>query len=238
MKRVVSLSGGKDSTAMLLMLLEKGEAVDEVVFFDTGMEFPEMREHLAKLENYTGIEFTRLRMDPSFEYLMFVRRLKRGKRKAENGYGWPRPNARWCTSYKTRTINKYLEKLSPDEVCIGIAADETGRNKNPPPSRYPLVEWGVTESDALSYCASSGFDWGGLYEKKNRVSCWCCPLQSLDDLRVLREFHPELWERLQEMDSLAYNTFRIDYDVNQLEAKFANENAQGLLDLVYTTEKS
>lgn len=39
---VVSLSGGKDSTAMLLMLLERGEPVADVMFFDTGWEFLEM----------------------------------------------------------------------------------------------------------------------------------------------------------------------------------------------------
>ena len=39
---VVSLSGGKDSTAMLLMLLERGEPVADVMFFDTGSEFLEM----------------------------------------------------------------------------------------------------------------------------------------------------------------------------------------------------
>ena len=49
---VVSLSGGKDSTAMLLILLERGEPVADVVFFDTGWEFPEMYEHLAKLETF------------------------------------------------------------------------------------------------------------------------------------------------------------------------------------------
>lgn len=49
---VVSLSGGKDSTAMLLMLLERGEPVADVVFFDTGWEFPEMYEHLEKLEAF------------------------------------------------------------------------------------------------------------------------------------------------------------------------------------------
>ena len=32
---IVSLSGGKDSTAMLLMLLEHGESVADVMFFDT-----------------------------------------------------------------------------------------------------------------------------------------------------------------------------------------------------------
>ena len=38
----VSLSGGKDSTAMLLMMLEKEMPIDCVLWADTGMEFPEM----------------------------------------------------------------------------------------------------------------------------------------------------------------------------------------------------
>ncbi len=160
-KRVVSLSGGKDSTAMLLMLLERGERVDEVVMFDTGMEFPEMYDHISKLEEYTGLEFTKLRMEPSFEHLMFVRRMKWGKRQWQNGYGWPRPNARWCTGYKTRAIDRHMKKLGDAEVCIGIAADETHRRLQPPPRRYPLVEWNVTERQALEYCKERGFDWGG-----------------------------------------------------------------------------
>ena len=39
MKHIVSFSGGKDSTAMLLMMLEKGMKVDYIVFVDTGKEF-------------------------------------------------------------------------------------------------------------------------------------------------------------------------------------------------------
>lgn len=50
---VVSLSGGKDSTAMLLMMLERGMRVDEVVSADTGMEFPAMDKHLRRVEEYT-----------------------------------------------------------------------------------------------------------------------------------------------------------------------------------------
>ena len=54
MKHIVQLSGGKDSTAMLLMMLEKGMPVDEIIFCDTGMEFPAMYEHLQRVEQYTG----------------------------------------------------------------------------------------------------------------------------------------------------------------------------------------
>lgn len=40
MKQIVQLSGGKDSTAMLLMMLERNMPVDEILFCDTGVEFP------------------------------------------------------------------------------------------------------------------------------------------------------------------------------------------------------
>lgn len=108
--------------------------------------------------------------------------------------------------------------------CIGIAADE-----NRPlidGKRYPLIEWGVTEEEALAYCYAHGYDWGGLYERKKRVSCWCCPLQSLNDLRVLRETHPRLWEQLRLMDKYACNQFRIDYSAEDLERRFAKEDFQ------------
>jgi len=39
---IVSFSGGKDSTAMLLMMLEKGIPVDRVICVDTTKEFPQM----------------------------------------------------------------------------------------------------------------------------------------------------------------------------------------------------
>lgn len=39
MKYILSLSGGKDSLAMLLLVMEKKLPLDRVVFYDTGMEF-------------------------------------------------------------------------------------------------------------------------------------------------------------------------------------------------------
>ena len=53
-KYVLSLSGGKDSTAMLLRLLEEKRPVDLILFCDTGLEFPQMYEHLDRLEAYIG----------------------------------------------------------------------------------------------------------------------------------------------------------------------------------------
>ena len=71
----VSFSGGKDSTYMLLRMIEKGLPVDAVLYADTGMEFPEMYDHIARIDTHLfqqrGIHITRLKHPKGFEYLMF-----------------------------------------------------------------------------------------------------------------------------------------------------------------------
>ena len=48
----VSLSGGKDSTAMLLLMIERDLPINTVLWADTGMEFPEMYDHISKVDDY------------------------------------------------------------------------------------------------------------------------------------------------------------------------------------------
>ena len=48
----VSLSGGKDSTAMLLLMIEQDMPIDVVLNADTGMEFPEMYGHISKVDEH------------------------------------------------------------------------------------------------------------------------------------------------------------------------------------------
>ena len=107
---------------------------------------------------------------------------------------------------------------------IGIAADETDRITHKCNSRtnvrLPLVEWGMTEADCLKYCKDRGYDWGGLYEKFGRVSCWCCPLQPLNELRILYFDFPDLWKQLREWDNATWRTFKPGWSVRKLEARF------------------
>lgn len=203
-------------------MIERGEQIDDVIFFDTGWDFPQMLEHVAEVEKdliTRNIKFTRLKPPYPFEYLMIDHVLKRGKRKGTKGYGWPKPHARYCTTYKTQTINKYLKQFNDVIQCIGIAADEPKRIKD---KRYPLVEYGMTEKDCLEYCYSIGFDFNGLYKSGfKRVSCFCCPLQSLKDLEIIFNEYPDLWQKIEIYDSKTHNDFRNDYSIDELKEKFS-----------------
>ena len=229
---IVSFSGGKDSTAMLLLLLKKGYPIDEVIMCDTGMEFADMYDHIEKVRKAINVPITILKSEKSFEYYMFDHVKTKGKNKGSKGYSWPDFRNRWCTSnLKQQVIAKYLKETYPkDKYEIweyhGIALDESQRtqknnNKN---CLYPLVQWRMTESDGLQYCYDNGYDWNGLYRKLGRVSCWCCPLKNLKELKVIYKEFPEYWEKLKEWDNKTYRRFRVDYSIEQLEEKFKKED--------------
>lgn len=97
MKHIVSFSGGKDSTAMLLMMIEKGMHIDEIVFCDTTVEFPQMIEHINKVEKYINRKITRLQAPFDFEHYLAYHVKVRGKNKGKKGYGFPDFRNRWCT---------------------------------------------------------------------------------------------------------------------------------------------
>lgn len=242
----VSLSGGKDSTYLLLRMIEEEMPIDAVLYADTGMEFPEMYDHIHKLDDLLlrerGIHITTLRHPKGFEWLMFEEPKQKPK-SLENrarlgippyGNGWPGIRVRWCTGQlKTHLINKEVNRLKREKNAlhyIGIAADEAWRCKG---EQYPLVDWGVTEAQALQGCYDRDFDFGGLYEIYHRCSCWCCPFQRIDELRKLRKHHPELWAKLIEMDRRAreqfgpgpLGQFKKNWSVDRLEERFAKEDA-------------
>jgi len=214
------------------------------------MEFPEMYEHLQKLDDLLcrerGIHITTLRHPHGFEWMMFEepkvkpssleRRARLGIK--PYGNGWPGVKVRWCTGQlKTHLIAKEVNRLKKERNAlhyVGIASDEAWRCKDEPQNRYPLVEWGITEAEALKISYDRGFDWGGLYRIYNRCSCWCCPLQRIGELKKLRRHHPELWARLREMDRRAIaqfghnplGQFMKNCTVEQLEGRFAREDRQ------------
>ena len=194
---------------MLLMMLERGEPIHSVVFFDTQWEFPEMYDHIDKLEAYTGVKVWRLQSALPFDYWLSerpIRNQKTGKIQ-RIGNGWPHHSRRWCTRIKAQTIDRYCNAIEDCVSCIGYSAEEEHRAQSmnlqtlKRAVRFPLIEWGVSEKDALAYCYKHGFDWGGLYEHFSRVSCFCCPLQRMSAVKALWQHYPDLWQRILDMDA-------------------------------------
>lgn len=60
---VISVSGGKDSTATLLLAIERDTANLQAVFADTGHEHAQTYEYLDYLEQATGVTIQRIKPD-------------------------------------------------------------------------------------------------------------------------------------------------------------------------------
>lgn len=207
MKYVASVSFGKDSLAMLLLILEHNLPLDEVVFYDTGMEFKtiyNIRDKVVKLLLEKNIKYTELKPKMSFESKMYNYSHISRKGTIKNGYGWCGGLCRWGTTEKTQTINKYLSNNA--HQYVGIALDEPKRlerlkNTN---KSSPLAEFGYTEKMALEYCHQKGFYWLEndieLYDILDRVSCWCCRNKNLKELKNYKKYLPNYFKKLKQLE--------------------------------------
>jgi 3'-phosphoadenosine 5'-phosphosulfate sulfotransferase (PAPS reductase)/FAD synthetase len=235
MYNIVSFSGGKDSTAMLLQLIERNYPIDCILFADTGIEFPAMYNHIQKVEKYINRKITILHPDHDFYHYFswYERKSKTCKYADVVGLGFPGHKFRWCTSYlKLQPINRYCKQFKPFSTYIGYSFDEMGRAQRPYMKKrknliYPLIDFKITGKEALKYCYSKGFDWGGLYDHFSRVSCWLCPLQGLAELKELYIHYPDYWEQLKGLEKLSIQrvgrTMRTDYTIHQLQTRFDQE---------------
>lgn len=208
MRYVASVSFGKDSLAMLLLILEHNLPLDEVVFYDTGMEFQaiyNIRDKVIPLLIEKNIAYTELKPPMSFKDMMYNNPRISRKGELKKGYGWCGGLCRWGTTYKTQVINNYLK--GEIHQYVGIAIDEPIRLERLKETNKssPLAEFGYTEAMALEYCHSKDFYWledgVELYTILDRVSCWCCRNKNLRELRNYKEYLPTYFEKLQELEN-------------------------------------
>lgn len=206
MRYVASVSFGKDSLAMLLLILEKKLPLDEVVFYDTGMEFTaiyKIRDKIVPILKERGIVFTELRPSNPFLYDMLERPVVSKQKSEHNGYGWCGGVCRWGTAHKTAALDRYTKGC---HVYVGIASDEPERlDRLPEWKSSPLADEGLTEADCLEYCRVRGYDWiengVNLYDILDRVSCWCCSNKNRKELKNIYRYLPEYWEKLKDIQS-------------------------------------
>lgn len=232
-RRVASVSFGKDSLAMLILLFETRSLLDEVVFVDTGKEFQSIyrnRDIVAKECESRGVKFTTLSFEQPFDWYFDSRPFVRKNGEEARGYSWCGGVCRWGTRLKKELLDKYTKDSI---VYIGFAVDEEQRilrDKNPL-HRFPLRDFGRTEKDCLRICYSRGYSWNEdgveLYNVLNRVSCWCCRNKNLEELKAYYQHLPKYWEALKEMQMRTPIPFRKNESVFDLEKRFSASFSRG-----------
>lgn len=230
-KHIVSFSGGKDSSAMLIRMVEEGMPIDDIVFIKVmatktiGAELPEMYEYIEKMENYIHRKITIVPSVVNFDEVFHKQHISGDK--AGQIYGFPVLIGSWCNSrLKLQTISKHQKQYGKHIQYIGIAADEPERlARLKPHCRAPLADWGMTENDCIKFLKDRDM-LNPLYKNHRRLGCWFCIKQNLDSLRYLRHNYPEYWNMMLQWDLESPHTFKPEWTVHDLERRFAGEDCQ------------
>jgi 3'-phosphoadenosine 5'-phosphosulfate sulfotransferase (PAPS reductase)/FAD synthetase len=218
---MVSFSGGKDSTAMLLKLIENGEQIDEIVFADTGFEYPELYEYIKVIEKVIGRKITILNQDQGLFDKWFYGKITRGDMKGRvRGFPYVINPCWYMRESKLLPLQKAQKGF--DVIYVGIAYDEQNRIKNDPRIKYPLNEWKWTEQDCVNYLNKKGL-LNPLYLNVARLGCWHCPYQSKSCLYVLWKNYPDLWIRLKKYEADSPHGFKPDTTLTKLEEEFKKQ---------------
>lgn len=198
---VVALSGGKDSTAMALVLKETMPEIEfTYVCTPTGNELPQMFKHWASLRETLGGSFVPIVADTLTGLI-------------EKQSAIPNWRQRWCTRMlKIEPYAAWLmrqhEKYDTIYSYVGLRADEEEREggdytKVPNVEMvYPMRDWGWGIGEVLNYL-----------EQRNivipeRTDCAWCFFQTLGEWWVLWKEHPELYEEGVQIEEKVGHTFR------------------------------
>lgn len=219
---VVSISGGKDSTAMALHLRELG-LKHQLVFMDTGWEHAEtyryvrdvlpealgqpvtwLRAKERRFEDWREEEANAIEAMMGIEYSAMVREcLYKGM--------FPSRVARWCTqTLKTEPIRAYLRDIEGHAInAVGIRAEESSRRAAMPEWEWvdyygalvwrPLIGWSL--QDVIDIHHRHEVKPNPLYlDGASRVGCWPCIMARKGEIRQIADSDPvriEIVRRLE-----------------------------------------
>lgn len=245
----ISVSGGKDSVALFLKMLEEGVKIDEVVCVDLGDEYSAVYDvmlYVASICLHEHIKMTVLTIPETEEYHQYLEKggpdigmfrflaFYHMKKNGKCGYGWC-GKRRWGTSIKKALLNRYYQEQEKFIIeAVGIAADETHRiDINPHKNyskTYPLIKWKMTEKECLEYCYAHGVTWEQngvrLYDILDRVSCVHCQNKNQKELKNIWYYLPDVFESFKEWETLSPYNFRDESTIFDMEKTFYNAGYQ------------
>lgn len=232
MQHILSLSYRKDSLACLGAIEQLGLPLDRIVHAEVWAtdtihaDLPEMVEFKAKADKIIkeryGIEVEHIRSKVSYEEQFYKSRYNK-KKEIDCIYGFPCVRGVWCND---RLKTGLLNKINKGNICyIGIACDEPNRFHNlTDEKRSPLVEAGWTEKMCRKWCEENDL-LSPIYTQSARGGCWFCHNQGVEQLRMLRKNHPDLWALLLKWDIDSPVLFKPDgHTVHDFDKRFQLED--------------
>jgi len=191
---VASFSGGKDSLVSLALLIEANLPFD-VIFLDTGIEFPQTLDYVKRVSKYFNVD------------IVIIKSKDRFWRGVEY-FGPPGRDYRWCCKLvKTGPITKYYTERYPNGALTIIGqrkyesstrryAGKLWRNPWTPKqiSFSPIQEWSSLE--VWAYIMYKGLPINELYTRGfYRIGCYLCPAGEAGDWERIKREYPEGFER-------------------------------------------
>jgi 3'-phosphoadenosine 5'-phosphosulfate sulfotransferase (PAPS reductase)/FAD synthetase len=214
---ILSLSGGKDSQAMLAIMnaLAHVQAVHSnllPIHIDTGNEWPETLPHVELLTHNYGLRLEILKpLRPIPDEIA-----RRGK--------WPSPTCRYCTSAcKRDPYDKFIRTL-PNERILHVTGErkEESRNRSTLPEHEietrlvthkrsvehwrPMLDF--SEDDIFAITARSSLPLHPAYHYGlTRMACMFCVLARASELRIAAKHHPAIAERFLQLEKSINHKF-------------------------------
>jgi len=187
---LVSYSGGKDSLATLLLVMEAGFR-PTLLFLDTGLEFPETVENVHQTAQ-------------RYELDLFVEEADTAFWDSLDQFGPPGKDFRWCCkTCKLGPASRIIDENFHGEVLsfIGQRANESRQRlekggvwRNPwVPKQIgasPIQRWNAL--DVWLYIFREKAEYNPIYEAgADRIGCWLCPASDMAEYEVLSVRHPD-----------------------------------------------
>lgn len=230
-KHRVAFSGGKDSTAMLIRMLEKGMKIDIIEMAFAELEFEEVLDYVEKVNQYIKKKYNKeIEIHDCGKRFgnLFYKKKTRGKRKGEIR-GFPLAITRGCWVESEIKVSEMDKRRSPDDIVyIGFNSDEKNRKlKNERIKykvKYPLIKWGWSSVKCLEFLKKRGL-FPPIYNKIDRTGCWFCPKQNMKSLFYLWKNHPQKWKQLKKWEKDSPDGFHPQYTLKEKEEKFKKWDA-------------
>lgn len=231
---VISFSGGKDSSAMLVYLCEKYQNIKKhLVWADTGFEHDGLEEWNKGIADKVNLEVHRV-ANPNKTWLSMVEKRRK----------FPSSDCRQCTSdLKRGPIETWVRQNIKSKniiMCSGLRADESYHRAKLLPVKIdssmtnskrevydylPIHHWSTR--DIKDYLKTNGVPLHDCYNYLTRLSCQVCIFNRKRELQAIKANNPEAFNTICELEERIGFTFKPDCPLGEY-IKSVYDNQSGL----------